>query len=117
MAEKEQKDIDDTCGLNQNGISGHLLTGHGPELEHFERRDIGTTHLMSYRDKLKADQITDSYFYTIQNTGVDKKMVNTQASDLNIDPKDATQGGLKPKHYGEFTKKCDKNYLKLGLRK
>lgn len=113
MEEKERKDYEDNCGLNQNGISGHLLIGHGPEMEHFERRDIGTNHLMSYDLKMTAPQITDSMTYTIMNTGVDKKKINTRDEDLLPDPKQER----KPKSYGEFTKVCDKNFNKIGLRK
>jgi hypothetical protein len=63
LESKESKDEQELCGLNQNGIPGHILVGHGPELEHFERRDIGTTHLLSYDNKQKAHEITDSMTY------------------------------------------------------
>ena len=99
--------------MNQNGIAGHLLVGHGPELEHFERRDIGSTHLMSYDLKMKAPEITDSMTYTILNTGVDKKKINTKEEDLIPDPKQVR----KAKVVGEFSRKCDMNYNKMGLRK
>ena len=113
LENKERKDYEGMCALNQNGIPGHILIGHGPELEHFERRDIGTTHVMSYTDKLKAPQITDSMNYQMLNTGVDKKHINTRPEDLNPDPNQ----GRKPRSYAEFTKTCDKNFNKIGLRK
>ena len=51
LEEKEYKDFEDNVQLNQNGIPGHLLVGHGPELHHFERRDLGTTKSLSYENR------------------------------------------------------------------
>ena len=48
LEEKEYKDYEVNCELNQNGIPGHLLVGHGPELTDFEKRDIATVKNLSY---------------------------------------------------------------------
>ena len=54
LDEKEFKDFETYCELNQNGVPGKLLTGHGPELEHFERVDLATTKNLSYEQKQTA---------------------------------------------------------------
>ena len=51
LEEKEYKDFKVNCELNQNGIPGHLLCGHGPELNDFEKRDIATVKNLSYESK------------------------------------------------------------------
>ena len=118
LEEKEYQDYKVNCELNQNGIPGHLLMGHGPELEHFERRDIATVKNLSYQNRETADQITHSMTYHKENTKVEKIKINTKEEDVpklfgNLVPANERQ----PKGYGEFTKKCDNNYLKMGLRK
>ena len=54
LEEKEYNDYKVNVELNQNGIPGHLLVGHGPELNDFERRDIGTVQNMSYAGRETA---------------------------------------------------------------
>ena len=72
LEEKEYKDYEVNCELNPRGIPGHLLTGHGPELNDFERRDIATTKNLSYDAKQKANEITASMTYHKENTAVSK---------------------------------------------
>ena len=118
LEEKEYKDYEVNCELNQNGIPSHLLVGHGPELHHFERRDIATTNKLSFGDRQNASQITHSMTYHQENTNLSKYQINTRSEDVP-----AIFGGLltsnerKPRGYGEYTKKMDSNHLKLGLRK
>jgi len=38
--------------LRQRGVKHHILIGHGPDQERFEKRDLGTTNEVVY-DKLQ----------------------------------------------------------------
>ena len=64
LEEKEYKDYKVNVLLNiRQGIPGHLLVGHGPELKDLERRDINTTNNLSYNERQKASEITASMTY------------------------------------------------------
>ena len=54
LEEAEYKDYEVNCELNQNGIPGHLLMGHGPEMKDFERRDIATVKNLTYGARQSA---------------------------------------------------------------
>ena len=118
LEEKEYKDYEINCELNQNGIPGHILVGHGPELDHFERRDIATTKNLSYGERQDAKQITHSMTYHKGNTNVSKFQINTRSEDVpQVFGGLLTTNDRKPRGYGEYTKKMDANYMQLGLRK
>ena len=51
MEEKEIKDYCSNVEFNQRGVPHHLLTGHGHNLETFEKRDLVTTDKMSFEEK------------------------------------------------------------------
>ena len=117
LDEKEYEDYKKNVELNPRGIPGHLLCGHGPELTDFEKRDIATTKNLAYEEKQNAGQITHSMTYHQTNTKVDKMMVNTKPEDVpQLFGGLVTSNERKPKGYGDYTKRCDKNYHKLGLR-
>ena len=56
--------------------------------------------------------------YHKENTQINKLQINANQNDIA-----PLFGGLvqtqdrKPRGYGEYTKKCDNNYSKIGLRK
>ena len=88
------------------------------DLPTFEKRDIATTANLSYENKLDAKTITLQTNWVEEYTPVSKIQINSGNSDIPT-----FMGGLikteerKPKGYGEYTKKCDNNYHKIGLRK
>ena len=118
LDEKEYKDYKSNVEFSQAGLPNHLLIGHGMDINTFERRDCATTANMSFADKLGANEITKMTNWKEENTPVSKLQINSKGDEVP-----AFMGGLlatddrKPKGYGEFTKKCDKNYHKIGLRK
>ena len=77
LEEKEYKDFQTNCELNQNGIPGHLLVGHGPELDYFERRDLATVKNLSFEQKEKAHEIMHSMTYHKENTPIEKHQINS----------------------------------------
>ena len=103
----------------RGGIPGHLLVGHGPEMKDLERRDINTTNNLSYNERQKASEITASLtYYTGKEKAVQKMQINVRNEDVPAVFGNLVKGDeRKPRGYGEYTKKCDNNYLKLGLRK
>ena len=88
------------------------------DLPTFEKRDIATTANLSYANKLDAKTITMQTKWVEENTSVSKIQINAGNGEIP-----AFMGGLvkteerTPKGYGEYTKKCDSNYHKIGLRK
>ena len=87
-------------------------------MDTFERRDISTTAKMSFADKVTANEITKPTNWKQEDLNVSKMKINADCKDIP-----AFMGGLvkteerKPKGYDEFTKLCDKNFHKIGLRK
>ena len=118
LEEKEYNDYQQNCDLNPRGVVNHLLVGHGPELKDFEKRDIGTVKNLSYEDKQRANEITDSMKFIGENTRVDKFKINAKDEDIpSMFEAGLTSKDRIPKGYGEYTKKCDNNYAKTKLRK
>ena len=87
------------------------------QLNQFEKRDMATTKNLSYDLKQTAKEIISPTTYAEGNTTVSKLQINHLSKDANnlyasMLPKEA----IKPKGYNEYTKKCDMNYHKIGLR-
>ena len=72
MNEKEYKDYQNNCEYNHAGLPGHLLIGHGMDLQTFEKRDIATTANLSFAEKLDAKAITKQTEWVEKNTPVSK---------------------------------------------
>ena len=51
--------------FNQRGLPHHLLTGHGEQLDKFEKRDIATTCNLSYNNRQVAKEIIHPTTYHI----------------------------------------------------
>jgi hypothetical protein len=62
LAEKEQKEFEKITNNLIDGVPNHLFLGHGPNQEHFEKRDFGTTNEMFYDRKMKSDQMINPHF-------------------------------------------------------
>ena len=117
LDEKEYKDFKDNVELNPNGLPNHLLLGHGMKIPEFEKRDIATTKNLSYDFKQSAKEILAPMTFHQGNTTVGKIQINCKNEDSkNIFTGMNTKGQIKPRGYNEYTKKCDANYLKIGLR-
>ena len=119
LAEKQEKDFADNVQFNQRGLPNHLLLGHGPSLDTFEKRDLATTSYMSYEMKQSAKEITNPMEFKNENAEL-LKVKGVQEKTEKLKKEEEAQGPgihLKPRAYNEFTKKIDLNYHKIGLRK
>ena len=119
QAEKEYDDYEKLMIDRKRGVKHHLLTGHGPTQETFEKRDFKTTSDMVYGDRVTVETIINpNTFEGDMGKTRSKQYVNTQAADLpSMFGKSGTAAGETiPKHYNQFTGKFDNNSLKIGLR-
>ena len=53
--------------FNQRGLPHHLLTGHGEQLDKFEKRDIATTCNLSYSNRQVAKEIIHPTTYHLND--------------------------------------------------
>mmetsp|Transcript_39357 Transcript_39357/g.60169 ORF Transcript_39357/g.60169 Transcript_39357/m.60169 type:complete len:134 (-) Transcript_39357:31-432(-) len=119
LEEKEYKDFAENMTFQQRGLPNHLFLGHGKEINDFEKRDLATTHVLSYEKKMNASSITNSMAYRKENDTLlaTKGKQDKPEKVIAQEAKAATEPALKPRAYNEFTKKIDLNYHKIGLRK
>ena len=119
--DKDQTDYADHMGFRQHaGVKHHLLIGHGPDQDRFEKRDVGTTSACVY-DKLQTtNQLINPNTYEGDQKNLSLYQTNSQVSDLPVmfsNQAAATQvNTLKFKSYNDFTKTFDNNSNKIGLR-
>ena len=118
LNEKEYADYQQNVEFNQRGLPHHLLIGHGMDLQNYEKRDLGTTAKMSYDERAKADAITNQTNWMTGNTNVSKIQINQKADSIPafMVPTNSKQT-IKPRGYGDCTKKCDLNVNVIGFRK
>ena len=119
LEEKEYDDFTKNVGFNQRGLPHYLLTGHGQDLNTFEKRDLATTTFQSFGEKKIAKEIVHPMNWQKEtNTDVYKLNVNGKVSDVpQFGAGMISKDQIKPKGYNEFTKRIDLNYHKIGLRK
>ena len=87
------------------------------QLNQFEKRDMATTKDLSYGEKQTAKDIISPTTYAEGNTTVSKLQINALSKDApNLYSSMLPKEAIKPKGYNEFTKKCDMNHHKIGLR-
>ena len=119
QAEEEYKDYANSMRDMRRGVKNHVLIGHGPTQDNFEKRDFGTTNDMVYEMRQDVEAVINTNnFQSDAGRTRSKQQINTQANDLpSMFGKSGTAlGETKPKHYNQFTGKFDNNSLKLGLR-
>lgn len=92
---------------NPRGVNKNLLFGHGPTQNHFDARDFRTSYDLTMNNKVPAHQIVESHF----------KPPASVPRPEGPAPVTRPIDGLKPKSYNEFTKSCDAQFNKIGLRK
>ena len=114
--ENAWRDQQDVNGHPQRGISGHIMFGHGANQDTFEKRDFATTNDLMYEKRQKVEEIINPHsFENDFGKSRSKQMINTKPSDIpQMFGKSA--GQIKPKSYGEFTKRFDNNSNNTGLR-
>ena len=79
---------------------------------------MATTKNLSYELQQSAKEIICPTTYLEGNTNVDKVQINHKSSDAkNLFGSMLPKEQIKPRGYNEYTKKCDLNYHKIGLRK
>lgn len=105
------------------GTQSHLLFGHGATQDAFENRDLGTTNTEVFEKLQKTNTFTNPHYNVdgLSGPSLNKHQINARVEDLPQVFGGAASGAdqlkeMKPKHYNQFTKKFDKNYLKTGLR-
>ena len=116
QAETEYNDYENSMRDMKRGVANHVLIGHGPTQNTFEKRDFATTNDMVYDRRNTVEQMIDpNTFQNDMGKTRSKQQINTQGADL---PSMFGASGKKPnaKHYNQFTTKFDNNSLKLGLR-
>ena len=102
----------------KHGTSGHLFFGHGATQDDFEKRDFGTTNQMFYEKRMKTETLVDPHFYNTDNKPLDKLHTNAKIEDTpKMFATSTVLGHSQARPYNEFTKRFDKNYNNLGLRK
>lgn len=92
---------------NPRGLGKHLLFGHGPTQDHFDARDFRTSYDLTMNNKVPAHQTVESHF---RPPAPVPRPEGPPPASRPID-------GLKPKAYNDFTRSCDAQYNKIGLRK
>ena len=110
LEEREYQDFSSNVEFNQRGLPHYLLTGHGQELNTFEKRDICTTKDMAYTLKKTAHEIIHPMYWKSENTDVSKVQINGSVKDVPAFSKALnTKEAIKPRGYNEYTKKFDNN--------
>ena len=118
LEEKDYQDFQQNVAFNQRGLPHYLLTGHGQDLNTFEKRDLATTANQSFGQKKNAKEIIHPMNWQSENTDVSKLHNNGQTTDVpQFGAGMITKDQIKPKGYNEYTKRIDLNYNKIGLRK
>ena len=106
--------------LRQRGVQHHILIGHGPDQERFERRDLGTTNATVYDKLERTKDLIDPNTFCNDKANLSLYQTNAVTSDLPtmFSKQGAAQqvSELKPKSYNDFTKTFDNNSRKIGLR-
>lgn len=93
------------------------MIGHGMQLNEFEKRDVATTKNLSYEFRQNAKEIIHPTTFHQGNTVVDKIQINHKNEDSkNLFGSMLKKEEIKPRGYNQYTKKCDMNYHKIGLR-
>lgn len=92
--------------VSQSGVDRHLFFGHGASQDEFEKRELRTSYELSMLSKVPAHQTVESHFIP---PPLPEKIESAKP--------EAGPHQLKPKHYNQFTKRCDLTFNKIGLRK
>ena len=115
LEEKEYQDFKDNVAFNQRGLPNHLLTGHGKDLESYEKRDLATTNILCFEQKMKVKQITDPGEFRKENDKL-LSLKHPAKEEKTLEECTNKKEDIKPRGYNEFTKRFDLNYNKIGLR-
>lgn len=117
LEDAQFKDFSKNTGHEQSGINGHIMFGHGPTQDIFEKRDWATTNQVMYEERQKVETLINP------NTFKGDSGIPRQTQHVNVKPaevpsmfKTAQVASLKPKSYNEFTKRYDNNSLNMNLR-
>mmetsp|Transcript_1060 Transcript_1060/g.932 ORF Transcript_1060/g.932 Transcript_1060/m.932 type:complete len:172 (+) Transcript_1060:38-553(+) len=62
-AEEGYKEYEKSVINNKQGESSHLLFGHGPTQDAFEKRDFGTTNQLFFDKKMKTETLINPHLY------------------------------------------------------
>ena len=117
LEEKSYKDFTKNTGHEQRGINGHIMFGHGPTQDTFEKRDYATTNQVMYEERQKVDTLINPNNWQ-GDTGRPRQTQHVNASVNEVPAMFGTTkvSSLKPKNYNEFTKRFDNNSLNMNLR-
>ena len=109
----KQKEYQNQVVFSHHGLTNHVLEGHGPHQDYFERREFGSSYDLSYNQKIKPQTQIYSKFqpnHDVTQKAFHKDAVYEKAHQTRI-PEMGDKALLKePKkyiHYHEFTKGFD----------
>ena len=67
---------------NKDGQPSHLLFGHGPTQDTFEKRDFGTTNTLFYDKKMKTETLINPHFFHDKKENRDFFVTNSKMEDV-----------------------------------
>ena len=80
--EEGYKEYEKAVTNNKAGQPSHILFGHGPTQDVFEKRDFGTTNNLFYEKKMKTETLINPHYYHEKKENRDFFVTNAKPEDV-----------------------------------